>query len=54
MRLTSGSFNCPSTSLCQASPNCSQARQSTPRGPKSDQSAASIAPVSEAGTTPIR
>ena len=42
------------TSLTQPSPKDSQASMVTGRGPSSDQSAISTAPVSEAGTIPMR
>ena len=40
-------------SVTQPSPNDSQASMVTGRGPSSDHSAISTAPVSEAGTMPI-
>jgi hypothetical protein len=40
-------------SVTQPSPNDSQARTVTGRGPSSDHKAISTAPVSEAGTMPI-
>jgi hypothetical protein len=38
----------------QPKPKLSQARMSTPRGPSKDHKAISTAPVSEAGTMPMR
>ncbi len=51
---TSSSFSCLSTSVTQPLPKLSQASTSTPRAPSSDHSAISTAPVSEAGTMPMR
>ena len=54
MTRTSPSFNCLTTSTTQSLPKASQARTSTPRGPSSDHSAISTAPVSEPGTMATR
>src|SRR5512146_1768466 len=54
MTLTSFSLSCLSTSVTQPSPNDSQASIVTGRAPKSDHNANSTAPVSDAGTMPIR
>jgi hypothetical protein len=40
--------------VTQPAPNDSHATTSTPRGPSSDHSAISTAPVSDAGTMPMR
>ncbi len=48
------SFSCFITSETQPSPKLSHASMSAPRAPSSDHIAISTAPVSEAGTMPIR
>src|SRR5256885_1059891 len=53
MTLTSSSLSC-ATSATQPSPKFSQDSMSTPRAPKSDHIAISIAPVSEPATMPTR
>ena len=53
-RRTSLSLSSLTTSVTQPSPNDSQASMVTGRAPSSDHSAISTAPVSEAGTMPMR
>jgi hypothetical protein len=50
----SASLSCFTTSVTQPSPKLSQATMSTPRVPSNDHIAISTAPVSEAGTMPMR
>src|SRR6185437_4021600 len=52
--VTSLSLSCFSTSVTQPSPNDSQVSIVTGRAPSSDHSAISTAPVSDAGTMPMR
>jgi hypothetical protein len=52
--VTSLSLSCFSTSVIQPSPNDSQASIVTGRAPSIDHSASSTAPVSDAGTMPMR
>jgi hypothetical protein len=54
MMRASASLSCLTTSPTQVSPKLSQATMSTGRAPSIDQSAISTAPVSEAGTMPMR
>jgi hypothetical protein len=51
---TSSSFSCLTTSVIQPSPKLSQATMSVPRAPSIDHIAISTAPVSDAGTMPMR
>ena len=51
---TSPSFNCLTASVTHPEPKLSQASRSVPRSPSNDHMAISTAPVSEAGTMPIR
>ena len=48
------SFSCLTASVTQPEPKLSQATMSTGRSPSSDHIAISTAPVSEAGTMPMR
>ena len=54
MTRASFSLSCLTTSVTQPSPKLSQASTSTGRAPSIDHSAISTAPVSEAGTMPMR
>ena len=49
-----GSLSCFTTSVTQSLPKLSKAMTWTGRGPSIDHRAISTAPVSEAGTMPIR
>ena len=54
MCVTSFSLSCLATSVTQPSPNDSHESMVTGRAPSIDHIAISTAPVSEAGTMPIR
>ena len=54
VRISASSFSCPTASVTQPEPNDSQASMVTGRAPSIVHIAISKAPVSEAGTMPMR